>query len=601
MVRGEKLLEKFAGEKREIINKKGTFIVKAGPGSGKTLAVAVKLSLELKEWQYSTRGIAAISFTNVAWQEIEEKLRSEFEVANGLAYPHYIGTIDSFINRFILLPFGHLVMECSSRPEIIMNYEPNAMGNAECFKSQCRLKDISYDVYGNLICHNDRSHFKNCSQDHRYCSKVKENLHKKGYITQTDGNYFALRILEEYPSVSKSIAYRFPMVIVDEAQDTSEIQMRILELLLDNGVERLTLIGDPNQAIFEWRTANPDVFLEKTSKWDTLPLKENWRSSQRICRFTDRLLDGTCKSVAMNEDVRDFGFEPQLWGYDKDQPLNYEIGKLIDRFLSVCLDSEIGLSKDNIAILVRGKNIINEIISGNSQKDYSPWRERYIINKKTFRDKYKIHYANVAKSKYLFDTGEFYDAFKLFERTIAAIILGEEYINLNRIKECYVNIGLSEWRKQIFRVFINLPETNIDLGDWVTLANRVLSEFDKSLNLKGFQMKIKRSSKENDYKKLRFEDIFGSKKGDDRYTLGTVHSVKGRTFEAVLLILKEKSAKGKYSSMIDINLAKEEEMRVVYVAITRPRRILVIATPYTDLKMWENKFQVQKQKSIFDF
>ena len=79
----------------------------------------------------------------------------------------------------------------------------------------------------------------------------------------------------------------------------------------------------------------------------------------------------------------------------------------------------------------------------------------------------------------------------------------------------------------------------------------------------------------------------------DEYRLGTVHSVKGETFDAVLLLLKQKGAFGSFYRTLLINGVKtdsNEELRIVYVATTRPRKLLVIAVPQSEKAAWEAKF-----------
>lgn len=65
--------------------------------------------------------------------------------------------------------------------------------------------------------------------------KCKRILIKQGYATQDDANYFTMRILEDYSQITKAIINRFPYLIIDEAQDLSEIQMEILNILIKNG------------------------------------------------------------------------------------------------------------------------------------------------------------------------------------------------------------------------------------------------------------------------------------------------------------------------------------------------------------------------------
>lgn len=105
-------------QKELVYEKTGLFVVKACPGSGKTLTVAARLHRLLADWGSRHTGIATLSFTNTAWQEVENYLARDYGVRVPLSHPHFLGTIDSFINQFIFLPFGHKVVGCSSRPEL---------------------------------------------------------------------------------------------------------------------------------------------------------------------------------------------------------------------------------------------------------------------------------------------------------------------------------------------------------------------------------------------------------------------------------------------------------------------------------------------------
>lgn len=60
---------------------------------------------------------------------------------------------------------------------------------------------------------------------------------------------FTFRILDKYPSITQNLVRRFPILIIDEAQDTTELQMAIIDKLSQYGAESIMLIGDPDQAI----------------------------------------------------------------------------------------------------------------------------------------------------------------------------------------------------------------------------------------------------------------------------------------------------------------------------------------------------------------
>jgi len=233
--------KRLTTKQEEIVAKRGMFVVKACPGSGKTFAVAARFAQLLQDWPHAHRGIAAISFTNVAWQEIERALSMDLRVKTPVVYPHFLGTIDSFVNQHIFLPFGHLVIPCDHRPELIgppvNSWEPigspYTWGAGECYKRECKLNELSYDLSGNLInvLKSRSGIFQNCPRNHDRCSALKKRVVKAGYATQRDAVHFGVRVLEEYPAVAKAIVSRFPFLMMDEAQDTSACEMRLVELL----------------------------------------------------------------------------------------------------------------------------------------------------------------------------------------------------------------------------------------------------------------------------------------------------------------------------------------------------------------------------------
>ena len=78
--------------------------VEACPGSGKTTLLVAKLGALSRQWQDTTRGICVLSHTNVARHEIEAGLGTTSEGQRLMGYPHFVGTIHSFVNEFLALP-----------------------------------------------------------------------------------------------------------------------------------------------------------------------------------------------------------------------------------------------------------------------------------------------------------------------------------------------------------------------------------------------------------------------------------------------------------------------------------------------------------------
>ena len=196
------MFETLSDRQREIVfDKSGKFVVRACPGSGKTYCVVARLARLILNWKKDYQGIAALSFTNVAWQEIEKKYTGEIHIGGKISFPHFLGTIDSFINRYIFLPHGHLVLKCTGRPTLVG--EPHGIWTGKYF-SDSLFDNISYKIDGSLYAINDRIMPPNWVNNENII-RSKKNFNKGGFATQSDANYFAMKILEGFPQIAKAI------------------------------------------------------------------------------------------------------------------------------------------------------------------------------------------------------------------------------------------------------------------------------------------------------------------------------------------------------------------------------------------------------------
>ena len=245
--------------------------------------------------------------------------------------------------------------------------------------------NLTFDVQGNVYPIDKRAMPPKWENNPKIIS-MKYRMIKKGYATQNDANYFAMKILEAYPNVAKSVINRFPLFIIDEAQDTSDIQMRIIDLLIENGLKDIMLIGDPDQAIFEWHGAKPQLFIDKFDVWgkNSIVLSENRRSSQNICDFTCRLSSLKGNSTAVNDDVKYCPFIPIVRTYDIDNT-----GELIEYFKKICSDFNIDVTPDNVAIIFRSGSLFNAI-SGIKEMGFNdaPWEAECSYAKDFAKGKY---------------------------------------------------------------------------------------------------------------------------------------------------------------------------------------------------------------------
>src|SRR5688572_2955076 len=101
----------------------------------------------------------------------------------------------------------------------------------------------------------------------------------------------ALDILESDEEYLERVRYRFPFILEDEAQDSSQLQQNILSLLSGPGGNWVR-VGDPNQAIFEtFTTASPELLREFIASNPSVDMPESGRSQQSIIDLANNLID----------------------------------------------------------------------------------------------------------------------------------------------------------------------------------------------------------------------------------------------------------------------------------------------------------------------
>ncbi|SNR97871.1 UvrD-helicase domain-containing protein [Flavobacterium sp. ov086] len=583
----------------------GTVVVKACPGSGKTYSLAARISRLLKESQAGKKGLCVISFTNIACMEIEDRLANNFSTIVPLKHPHFFGTIDSFINTFIFLPFGHLIMGCDSRPELVG--EPHAPWSV-------KRSDWDYDQYfdkttfdadGMLIpiapyqAFSFRWNYYN--KDGRTVNgnilrimRSKNTLFKKGYANQSDANYLSLKVLQKYPVIAQNLAQKFSHFMIDECQDTNDVHMKIIDILNEQGGGNIMLVGDRDQSIFEWNDAKPELFDQKYNLWDKILLNQNRRSSQLICNFIKNL--SSFEEInAVNEKVKDSAIEPSIYGYitpknatAKDKTIitleqsveNFK--EILNNFLDECRKNKIPIDKENTAVLYRGNSSSKYLGLRSDLNDFEtiPWITNH------------HHVKNIIKGRHMYENGSFNKGYKLMEKGYFEALMRPSnpqfYCNTQFVADRIYTNGIKQHRKEVFSFIECLPASkDKTLNEWVEQANKALREAAFAL-----EFRI-----ESQFGNIAIDDYFGEDLNSEKlhpFYFGTVHSVKGKTFQAVLLLLGKKAVRKNYATIITSDLAvlnanDLEELRIVYVALSRPEILLQMAVPDSDLALWTGK------------
>ena len=252
-------------------------------------------------------------------------------------------------------------MNCDRQPEVVHPVSPlhsfvqsmQRAGLGHCFQAGCNPTSFSYSSGGELEwCGQKRQ--PNCAQ--RNCGLMKETMVRAGYALPTDAMYWGMKAVCDVRGVAEILVDRFPEIIVDEAQDTTDIQFEILKGLWREGCN-MVLVGDPDQSIFEFSGGRPDRFIafEKECK-KSFQLSKNFRSSQKICKATRIFSRALAGSVEACGPDRDFPAKPVVLKYDHKKPAG-----LVDNYLGILSDWAIG--PDGAVVLCRTHKLLG-LLSG---------------------------------------------------------------------------------------------------------------------------------------------------------------------------------------------------------------------------------------------
>lgn len=575
-------------ELKAYLDAEGKIVLNACPGGGKTTAIVQKIiNLEpvYRKKYDAYSGIACLSFTNAAKNELNEK----YSELNGksLSYPHLVSTIDSFINIYITLPYYHLLKRGFARPRILENNKKlNKFWNIK-YEQDGKIKDginrallkfktkegkYTYFVYppsdiriepdgrftikGSVPSEDkvDPDVFKN------YCKYIKEWQFKRGLITTNDSSFIALTLLRKFPKIGTWLARRFPHIINDEAQDNSLLQHKIFEILENQGLKNIEFIGDPYQSLYEFRDANPQLFIDKfnNKNYNGLELTNNRRSPQHIINCFSLLRPDTASTInsASSENLE----EPVLvYRYNNSD----DRSKVIKNFDDYCYIN----SFNNRKIVVRGNTVRNKMLGRNAVQE--PWKNSLPYELITARIEYED--SNLKDSI----------------RAMRSIVIDLENPDANHsfkaqlreeLKQDYAN------NARLIKLIKNLPCLSNTVEEWSMLCKEYLD--GKLLVDTEPLFKIKRASTKFD-KKTRYEPVNSHFKRVDikqTHSLTTVHQVKGKTLDAILVFFDEKNHKENINFR-DIIPEKDgfisEKKRIIYVAMSRAKHLLAMAFPST--------------------
>ncbi len=535
----------------------GNCVILAGPGSGKTKTLTIKMARMLAEDVKSPRGIACITYNNQCVRELKRRLK-DLGISDGRRAS--ISTLHAFCLKHIVVPYAQLA-------EIPKNYPIEVA-------SEAQLASIRQEVLGKTIGVNERwkSEFDKYrrtildrnseewqtqnEQAARVIDAYELELDKRGLIDFDGMVLMGLYLVETFPWVRKAIVACFPILVVDEYQDLGYPLDRIVQSLCFDGGMRLLAVGDPDQSIYGFTGAEPGL-LENIAKRDgvkEIQLKLNYRCGSQIIHASKAVLTNT-PDFQSNLD------EPGIV-YFKECPngRSEQADYISNTIIPEALKRQNGRKLGDIAILYIDKND-GDVVAGS------------IANKGW--DFVRVDSNNPYKTSpvtyWLEDCAAWCaGAWKTGKISLAELM--GRWLAFNERLDSPETIRVS--RSQFIKFLYSKRDPDILLNDWLNEFMKIClrDTLDNESQLIDDKAKVENlldiTSRGNCFEKVTIAFFGGQGGSPNHLNLTTLHSAKGLEYDVVIMVGLEQ---GRIPWDSDTGSTLREKRRLFYVGLTRAR------------------------------
>lgn len=560
-------IEGLNPRQREAFDHEGHCVVLAGPGSGKTNVVVLKVAYLLSEKIRPPQGLACITFNNEAVREFRKRLRC-IGVANDPRL--FTGTVHSFCLACVVAPFGHLFRSDLPSPLLVAT----AMQREKCLQAaldnlgiggQALDWQLPFTRYRHAHPYRHLPNWKEDPDMARLIERYEAELHKQGFLDFDDMVLIALDLIERSPLVRQALAARFPYLVVDEYQDLGYPLHQIVLTLIDHTPIQLFAVGDPDQSIYGFQGAEPKYLRELAQRGDVheVQLQMNYRCTQRI-------IDGSQITLAP-ETPRGYrssreGEQGELIFVECPEGLKQQAETIAATVIPDLLQEDVKLG--DIAVLYidrRDMAVLRRVLDALGIKYAGERDERY---RRTPLTRWLEDTAAWCVQDDTAEAPLFDELVSFWQSLYREADQAQDESNLMTTRVFFEALrglrdptcDLLDWLHR-FATAIGLEEI---LKNWVTqpeeiiVWNELLANCKEGGSLEGFSL----------------ADFVACKARPDTLTLTTLHSSKGLEYDIVIITGLEEGRLPSYAASSED--AIREARRLLYVGMTRARDIVYL-------------------------
>lgn len=537
----------------------GNCVILAGPGSGKTKTITVKIARLLAEDVRRPRRIACITYSNACIGELRSRLiRLGADDGDRLL----LSTVHSFCLTELVLPYAAMAGIDVPEPLVVASpaqarklfgdaYRAQLGGNAPSwFRTAC-------DKLRRTIPDRDSDEWRAWSARETRVVEAYEELLLENRLLDFDGLVLAgLQLVEKHAWVQRAILAKYPVVVIDEYQDLGLPLHRMVLALLRAGV-RIVAVGDPDQSIYGFTGAKPALLkaLAAHRRMEAITLKLNYRCADRIIAASMALLPEAAEF--RSHDGR--AGEIHIHRLERNilEQAKYALGELVPALLK----ANASWMPGDIALLYRSMNEGTPIAQA-----ADGFGMRY------FRLDNGSPIKRTRLTEWLTDVAQWCaGGWQTGQVQLSQLLKGWRRMHRSITRES----ELLAARTRLIAALFSLRNGSLPLRRWLqALRSAVLDAMlkdepglaDEIDNLDDLTTAAAKGGVLQDFT----VEIFGNQgKSPDQINLMTLHSSKGLEFQAVIMVGMEN---GVFPSSYDKTTEQlEEAARLFYVGVTRAK------------------------------
>lgn len=615
----EKIFDKLnASQAGAVRQTEGPVLILAGAGSGKTTTIVSRLAYLIEEIGIPASNTLTLTFTNKAAKEMRER---SLAMINKSAYPPLLCTFHKFGLLFLKFHIhllgrenNFVVIDSDDKKRIIkkINAElptPLIASEISRYKNSLLTPDDAYK----------QAEVFNYQQIAKIYEAYETYLNENNLVDFDDLIALTYKLLAQNPTLAKETSQKYQYIMIDEYQDTNELQLKLLQILSKEH-NNICVVGDDDQSIYGWRGAHIRNIIEFDKDFagtSVFKLEENYRSKEPILKVANALIEHNRSRLGKKLiPTRGGGEDVAILNSNDENEEARKIAANINRLLASGVSAndivilyrvnvlsrsvEEGLNRAGIAYKLVGglrfydRSEVKDLISylrviTNHHDDFSFKR---IVNKpkrglgKASVDKLELAAHAKGCSMYEFIKDASMEALEAIVRKKNAQTLKEFLQKIEEAAELadasrYDFIDFLEETFELKKIYAGLPDE----------AERILNMDEFYGLMRDFVKNTPDASIDEFLNELTLQSEQDQVEGESIYMM-SVHASKGLEFDHVFIIGLEEG----FLPLVGDGSDLEEERRLGYVSFTRAKETLTLS--HVESRFYKGR-RSELQKSRF--